>query len=425
MNSVDFLDKLLDGVVVEWKEVGEVAQILNGFAFESTKYSSSGIRVIRISDVQKGKMSDKDMKFYPANTADEINKYLLREDDLVMSLTGNVGRVAMLSKTDLPAALNQRVACIRVNEEKTFTRYLFHFFDQLSFETEAMANATGGGQKNMSTKWLSSYKIPIPCPDNPKKSLEIQAEIVRILDSFTELTAELTTELTARKKQYNYYRDQLLSFEDGNVEWKALSEIGEFIRGKRFTKADYVEDGISVIHYGEIYTRYGVFTTHAYSQVGVDMAESLRYAEPGDVVMAGVGETVEDVGKAVAWLGNGKVAIHDDSYAFRHSMNPKFVSYVMQTAAFINEKAKHVSRGKVNRLLIDGVAKVRIPIPCPNDAQKSLAEQARIVAILDKFDALTNSIADGLPREIELRQKQYEHYRNLLLGFPKPEEAAA
>ena len=155
------------------------------------------------------------------------------------------------------------------------------------------------------------------------------------------------------------------------------------------------------------------------------MAESLRYAEPGDVVMAGVGETVEDVGKAVAWLGNGKVAIHDDSYAFRHSMNPKFVSYVMQTAAFINEKAKHVSRGKVNRLLIDGVAKVRIPIPCPNDAQKSLAEQARIVAILDKFDALTNSIADGLPREIELRQKQYEHYRNLLLGFPKPEEAAA
>ena len=110
MNSVDFLDKLLDGVVVEWKEVGEVAQILNGFAFESTKYSSSGIRVIRIYDVQKGKMSDKDMKFYPANTADEINKYLLREDDLVMSLTGNVGRVAMLSKTDLPAALNQRVA---------------------------------------------------------------------------------------------------------------------------------------------------------------------------------------------------------------------------------------------------------------------------------------------------------------------------
>lgn len=112
------------------------------------------------------------------------------------------------------------------------------------------------------------------------------------------------------------------STSDGDVEWKALGEIGEFIRGKRFTKADYVEvDGISVIHYGEIYTRYGVFTAQAFSQVRSDMAGSLRYAEPGDVVIAGVGETVEDVGKAVAWLGSEKVAIHDDSYAFSCSKN--------------------------------------------------------------------------------------------------------
>ena len=155
------------------------------------------------------------------------------------------------------------------------------------------------------------------------------------------------------------------------------------------------------------------------------MADSLRYAKPGDVIMAGVGETVDDVGKAVAWIGNEKVAIHDDSYAFRHSMNPKFISYVMQTAAFIEEKAKHVSRGKVNRLLINGIGKVRIPIPYPDNTEKSLAEQARIVAILDKFDALTNSISEGLPREIALRQKQYEYYRDLLLSFPKPEEVAA
>lgn len=150
------------------------------------------------------------------------------------------------------------------------------------------------------------------------------------------------------------------------------------------------------------------------------MVDSLRFAMPGDVVMAGVGETVEDVGKAVAWLGKEEVAIHDDSYAFRHSMNPKFISYVMQTHAFIDEKAKHVSRGKVNRLLIDGIAKVRIPIPCPDDAEKSLAEQARIVSILDKFNTLTNSIREGLPREIELRKKQYEHYRDLLLSFDLP-----
>lgn len=106
-------------------------------------------------------------------------------------------------------------------------------------------------------------------------------------------------------------------------------------------------------------------------------------------------------------------------------MNPKYIAYAMQTAAFIDEKAKHVSRGKVNRLLVDGLAKVRIPVPFPNDPEKSLAEQARIVAILDKFDALTHSITEGLPREIELRQKQYEYYRDLLLSFPKPQEVAA
>jgi type I restriction enzyme S subunit len=154
------------------------------------------------------------------------------------------------------------------------------------------------------------------------------------------------------------------------------------------------------------------------------MADSLRYAEPGDVVITDVGETVEDVGKAVAWLGTEKVAIHDHCYAFRHSMNPKFVSYCMQTTSFIAEKAKYVARTKVNTLLINGYSKIAIPVPYPDDPEKSLAEQARIVAILDKFDALTNSLSAGLPREIELRRKQYEHYRDMLLGFPRPQEVA-
>ncbi|MEP3481921.1 MAG: restriction endonuclease subunit S [Fuerstiella sp.] len=157
MNDFSFIDKLLDGGQVEWKPLASVSQILNGFAFKSARYTDAGIRVVRISDVQKGKMSDKDLKFYPQETAEEIQRYLLREKDLVMSLTGNVGRVAMLAQNDLPAALNQRVACIRADTQQTLTRYLFHFFDQDSFEIEAMANATGGGQKNMSTRWLSSY----------------------------------------------------------------------------------------------------------------------------------------------------------------------------------------------------------------------------------------------------------------------------
>lgn len=196
-----------------------------------------------------------------------------------------------------------------------------------------------------------------------------------------------------------------------------LNEIGKFIRGRRFTKADYVETGINAIHYGEIYTQYGVWTDKVVSQVRSDMASTLRYAQPGDVVITDVGETVEDVGKAVAWMGDDKVAIHDHCYAFRHDMNPKFVSYYMQTTSFISEKAKYVARTKVKTLLVDGFSKIRIPVP-PRE------EQDRIVAILDKFDILTNSISEGFPREIELRRKQYTHYRDKLLNFVALEEAA-
>jgi type I restriction enzyme S subunit len=148
------------------------------------------------------------------------------------------------------------------------------------------------------------------------------------------------------------------------------------------------------------------------------MRNTLRFARCGDVVITDVGETVDDVGKPVAWLGSQEVAIHDHCYAFRHSLNPTFVSYCMQTTSFIAEKAKYVARTKVNTLLMKGFAKIRIPVP-------SFEEQTRIVSILDKFDALSNSPTEGLSREIELRQKQYEYYRDLLLSFSKPESGTA
>jgi type I restriction enzyme S subunit len=190
----------------------------------------------------------------------------------------------------------------------------------------------------------------------------------------------------------------------------ALGEIGEFIRGRRFTKDDYVDDGIGVIHYGEIYTHYGTAASSVISHVHPNMAATLRYAKPGDVIITDVGETVEDVGKPVAWIGDEDVAIHDHCYAFRHAMNPKFVSYCMQTNSFRAEKAKYVARTKVNTLMMKGFAKIRIPTP-------PIKEQARIVAILDKFDALTNYLSEGIPAEIAARRKQYEHYRDRLLTF--------
>lgn len=133
----------------------------NGFAFKSEKYSDVGVRVVRISDVQKrGKMSDKNLVFYPTDEFDALTNYELHADDLVMSLTGNTGRVAMLSESDLPAALNQRVCCLRPISETVLVRYLFHLLGQDCFENIAMANSTGGGQKNLSTTWLSNLRYP-------------------------------------------------------------------------------------------------------------------------------------------------------------------------------------------------------------------------------------------------------------------------
>ncbi len=278
--------------------------------------------------------------------------------------------------------------------------------DSLKYAYYAMQTITYAPQDH-ARQWIGTYsKFVIPVPP-----LEVQREIVKVLDTFTQLEAELEAELEARRRQYQYYRDALLSFDDQpDVRWASLGEIGDFIRGRRFTKADYVEDGIGCIHYGDIYTQYGTTANNVKTHVRSDMRGTLRYAKHGDVVITDVGETVEDVGKPVAWLGIDDVAIHDHCYAFRHSMNPTFVSYCMQTTSFIAEKAKYVARTKVNTLLMNGFAKIRIPVP-------PLEEQARIVTILDKFDALVNDLSSGLPAEIKARRQQYAHYRDRLLTF--------
>lgn len=399
MSRVCFLDKLLDGAKVEWLPLVKIAKIKHGKDWKGLQpgsipvYGSGGI-----------------MGY--------VDEYSYNKPTVLIPRKGSITNIFYV---DEPFWNVDTIFYTDIDTSRVMPKYLYHFMKTINL----MALDTGSGRPSLTQAILNEILIPIPCPGSRKKSLEIQTEIVRLLDTFVELVTELTAELSARKKQYSYYREQLLSFEGREVEWKALGDIGEFFRGKRFTKADYVEEGVSVIHYGEIYTRYGVWADYTFSKVRAEMGGTLRYAEPGDVVLTDVGETVEEVGKAVAWLGGERVAIHDHCYAFRHSMNPKFASYCMQTQSFIAKKAKYVARTKVNTLLINGFSKIEIPVPFPGDPERSLAEQARIVAILDRFDVLTNSVSEGLPREIALRQKQYEHYRDRLLSFHKPDEAVA
>ncbi|MCC3273263.1 restriction endonuclease subunit S [Arthrobacter zhangbolii] len=260
-------------------------------------------------------------------------------------------------------------------------------------------------------QWISTYsafRIPVP-------PLEVQREIVRILDGFTQLEAELEAELEVRRLQYAFYRDFLIVGLSQEFQWLPMGHVGEFIRGRRFVKDDFTKTGIQCIHYGEIYTSYGTATASTITHLPESMVSQLRLAKPKDVILAAVGETVEDVGKAVAWLGETDVAIHDDCFLYRHPLNPKFVSYYLQTQAFQSQKGKYVSRAKVKRLSREGLSKITLPVP-------PMEEQERIVEILDGFDILLNDLSIGLPAELAARRKQHEYYRDRLLTF---KEAAA
>lgn len=194
------------------------------------------------------------------------------------------------------------------------------------------------------------------------------------------------------------------------VPFKALGEIGQFSRGRRFTKRDYVENGVPVIHYGDIYTHFGPSTRQVVAHVRADLGPKLRFAIPGDVVLTDVGETVEDVGKAVAWLGEGPVAIHDHCYGFRSEQDPAFIAYVMQSDAYQKQKNRHVARTKVKTLLMDGVARVRIPVP-------PLPVQREVVRILDRLVQLESELEAQLRAELEARRVQLQYYRDQLLSF--------
>lgn len=192
-----------------------------------------------------------------------------------------------------------------------------------------------------------------------------------------------------------------------------MSELGIFQRGKRFVKDDMISEGVPCIHYGEMYTYYGTWASKSKSFLSEELVErkNLRIAENGDVVIVAAGETIEDIGLGTAWLGDEGVVIHDACFSYRSTLNSKFVAYFTRTKQFHDQIKKHISSGKISAINARGLEKVLIPVPSPE-------EQERIVTILDKFDVLTSSISEGLPKEIELRKKQYEYYRDLLLTFP-------
>lgn len=257
---------------------------------------------------------------------------------------------------------------------------------------------------------IKDIRIPVP-------PMEVQHEIVQLLDKFLSLQVELQTqlqaELTVRKMQYECYRNKLLKYDDRNdIEWKPIGEIGDIIRGKRFVHKDDTSDGIPAIHYGELYTHYGVSAKNTKTHIRSELRTNMRYAHTGDVIIVGAGENKTDIGVGVAWVGDEEVAVHDACFILtNHNQDPKYLSYCLRTNDYHRKLFPYVSEGKICSFLKDGLAQVTIPIP------KDINEQKHIAGILDKFDKYITDLSEELSSEIKARQKQYEYYRDKLLTF--------
>lgn len=189
-----------------------------------------------------------------------------------------------------------------------------------------------------------------------------------------------------------------------------LGEIATIVRGGNFQKKDFSETGTSCIHYGQIYTYYGVYAHKAITKINLDVANKVKFAKKNDIIMAVTSENVEDVCKCVAWMGEEKIAVSGHTAIIEHNQNPKYLSYYFHTNQFFSQKKKLAHGTKVIEVTPDSLKNIIIPLP-------SIEKQNEIVEILDRFDNLSNNLSNGLPAEIEARQKQYEYYRDKLLTF--------
>ena len=210
--------------------------------------------------------------------------------------------------------------------------------------------------------------------------LPVQARIVEIISVVDDHVAALKSEADSLLRVRNAALADLLS--GGGERWHSvlLSDAGTLVRGRRFVKSDYVESGLGCIHYGQIYTDYGASAKRTVTYLPESFRASMSLAQPNDVVIAGTSENVEDVGKAVAWLGDDDVAVHDDCFIFRHDLDPKFVSYFFASSLFQSQKRRFTSETKVVRISAANLNKIVIPMP-PRD------DQERISRVADAVDA--------------------------------------
>ena len=387
---MSYLDNLLDGVEVEWKEISKSLVRTTG-----TKITAEQMKQLH-KDQAPLKI------FAGGRTVAFVDFKDIPEKDINLkpSIIVKSRGVIEFEYYDKPFSHKNEMWSYYSKNEHLDIKFIYYFLKINEPYFQNIGNRMQMPQ--ISTPDTEKFKIPIPCPNNPEKSLKIQKEIVRILDTFTELTA--------RKKQYNYYRDQLLSFEDGEVEWKTLGEITlptSNIRWRDSNKSYRYIDLTSVCREKNTI----IETIEISADNAPSRAQKLVLAN--DVIFATTRPTqqrlcliTEEYSGEIASTGycvlraNSKLVL------------PKWIYFWITSNNFKNYVEENQSGSAYPAISDAKVKEFQIPVP-------SLGEQARIVSILDRFDTLTASISEGLPKEIELRKKQYEYYRDMLLTFPK------
>ena len=429
-----YRDKLLsfeDEVYqVEWKTILDVSKkVTSGGTPDRSNslYYGGSIPWLRTQEVDFREIYGTELSITEEGLANSSAKWI-EKNAVIVAMYGATAAKVGIAK--IPLTTNQACCNIEVDEDIANYRYVYHW---LTYNYEALKSMGQGSQSNINAGVIKSFKIPVP-------SLEIQSRIIQVLDNFdtvcNDLNIGLPKEIELRQKQYEYFRDKLLTFvaegeytESRVEEWDnsaiikllqwvfgpirvELGALGDIIRGNGLQKKDFQDVGVPCIHYGQIYTYYGIETERTKSFINSELARKLQKAKTGDLIVATTSENVEDVGKSLVWLGKEEVCIGGHSCIIRTEQNTKFLAYLFRTRFFQIQKEKRVLGTKVIELYPKNLAKIKIILP-------SLTEQERIVSILDNFDTLTNSLSEGLPKEIELRQKQYEYWREQLLNFTR------
>ena len=427
-----YRDKLLsfeDEVYqVEWKTLGEVAKDFGRGKSKHRPRNDNRLYGGDIPFVQTGDV--RNSRGHITSYSQTYSDFGLKQSKLwpkgtlCITIAANIAEMGIL---DFDACFPDSVVGFVANENLAITKYVAYYL--ASIKDVLASKSTGSAQENLNLSSFSNLKIPIP-------SLDIQSRIVQVLDNFdtvcNDLNIGLPKEIELRQKQYEHFRDNLLTFTaegvytDSTVQYRqdiirllqwvfgpikvSLGSICEFIRGNGLQKKDFVQDGYPVIHYGQIYTMYGFSASETISYTSKEVFDRLKKAQPNDIIMATTSENVKDVGKAVVWEGNEEIGISGDSYIVRTNQNSRFLNHYFNSIHFQIQKEKKITGTKVIRINSKDMQNFNIVLP-------ALDDQFSIVSTLDKFDTLTADLSQGLPKEIELRQKQYEYFRDKLLKF--------